>query len=318
MNKMKIAVALVVSLVAVNLQAQIQKKQNELSVKETAEITFKETSHDFGTIKEGEVVETVFEFVNTGGVPLVISKINASCGCTVPSNWSKEPILPGDESSFSVKFNSKNKPNKQSKTIRVHSNSKKGVDYVTIKLFVTPDMELEAIRAERIKARREQYRVRKELVEAKKEEVSEKIPSTGAVVKKSDKQIEKEVAILDNKRKEIAKETDKLKKENIIAEEAKKEAEKKAKKEAKKAVKEEKAAAKKAKKLAKHASKVEKASDAVAARESKIAKLKAKMKRIETEGDLSPNEKLDYEDDIAKLNTKLKKEQKLLFKLQNK
>jgi len=126
MNIMKFAVVIVFSMLAINLQAQIQKEQNELSVKGLAEITFIEKTHDFGTIKEGEVVETVFEFTNSGDQPLVISKIKASCGCTVPSNWSKELILPGTQSSFSVKFDSKNKPNKQSKTVTVHSNTKKG------------------------------------------------------------------------------------------------------------------------------------------------------------------------------------------------
>ena len=39
---------------------------------------------DFGKMKEGENLEVSFHFKNTGKKPLVISKVCASCGCTVP------------------------------------------------------------------------------------------------------------------------------------------------------------------------------------------------------------------------------------------
>ncbi len=158
----KVTLAVIISLIVLNLQAQIQKQPNELSVEGYPEITFKEKTHNFGTIKEGEVVETIFEFTNTGGVPLIVSKIKASCGCTVPSGWSKEPIQAGETSTFSVKFDSKNKPHQQSKTIVVHSNTKKGIDYVKIQLLVTPDPDMEAIRVEKAKQRKEHYRMQKE------------------------------------------------------------------------------------------------------------------------------------------------------------
>ena len=56
MKQIRILLIVLVGIVVTNLQAQIQEKQNELAVKGIAEITFKETTHDFGTIKEGEVV----------------------------------------------------------------------------------------------------------------------------------------------------------------------------------------------------------------------------------------------------------------------
>lgn len=346
MRKIRIALTLVLSIVVFNLHAQIQKKQSEVAVEGTPKITFKERSHDFGTIKEGEVVETIFEFSNTGDAPLIISKIKASCGCTVPSNWSKEPIQPGEESSFSVKFNSTNKPNRQSKTITVNSNAGKGVDNVTIKLMVTPDPEKEALRKVQAEKRKEHYRLQKEkaalkvkqndaqiakkdkaassisIAEHKKQvnvktDIEKEHRSTEVATKKMSKEregTEKEIKKLEKERKRIEKETKKLEKENDKAEKTKKAKDK----ELKKAAKEKKAAAKKAKKLAKKEVKIEKASNAVSERESKIAKLAAKMKKTETQGDLSPNDKLDYENKIAKLTTKLEKEKKVLAKLQNK
>src|SRR5690606_3303609 len=41
-------------------------------------------SYDFGEIKEGEKVEHEFRFINTGSSPLIISNVQASCGCTTP------------------------------------------------------------------------------------------------------------------------------------------------------------------------------------------------------------------------------------------
>ncbi len=77
-------------------------------------ITFDKTEHDFGTINEGDIVETVFSFTNNGKSELIILSAKGSCGCTVPE-WPKKPILPGEKGEIKVKFNSDRKPNKQQK-----------------------------------------------------------------------------------------------------------------------------------------------------------------------------------------------------------
>ena len=41
-------------------------------------------SHDFGKIKQGEMVSYSFRFKNVGKSDLIISSARASCGCTVP------------------------------------------------------------------------------------------------------------------------------------------------------------------------------------------------------------------------------------------
>jgi hypothetical protein len=60
------------------------------------ELKFDELVHDFGTIKEelGSVTHA-FKFTNTGNKPLAVSRVQASCGCTVPG-WTKEPVKPGE------------------------------------------------------------------------------------------------------------------------------------------------------------------------------------------------------------------------------
>jgi hypothetical protein len=59
-------------------------------------LEFDELVHDFGTIKEemGSVTHA-FKFTNTGDKPLVITKVQPSCGCTT-SGWTKEPVKPGE------------------------------------------------------------------------------------------------------------------------------------------------------------------------------------------------------------------------------
>jgi hypothetical protein len=85
-------------------------------------ITLEETTFDFGTITQGEVVEHVFKFANTGNQPLIITNIQISCGCTTPQ-WPREPIMPGAKGEIKVGFNSAGKLNKQNKTLPIISNS---------------------------------------------------------------------------------------------------------------------------------------------------------------------------------------------------
>ncbi|MBK6611264.1 MAG: DUF1573 domain-containing protein [Sphingobacteriales bacterium] len=94
--------------------------------------------HDWGNIKEGEVVNHTFKFKNTGKEPLIISSAKGSCGCTVPS-FPKEPIAPGATSEIKVEFNSKGKKNQQTKTVTINANTDPNPTRLTIKSNVIPD-----------------------------------------------------------------------------------------------------------------------------------------------------------------------------------
>jgi len=96
-----------------------------------------ETEWDFGTINEKDVVEHTYVFKNTGEAPLIIESAKPSCGCTVPS-WSKEPIPVGGTGEILVKFDSKGKPNIQTKTVTVTANTWPKVTTLRFKTFVTP------------------------------------------------------------------------------------------------------------------------------------------------------------------------------------
>jgi hypothetical protein len=101
-------------------------------------ISFTETEHDFGTIMNGTPVETKFVYTNTGKTPLVVSNIKSTCGCTVPSDWNRNPLAPGESSEFTVKFNGKG-ANQVQKIVTLTTNTEKGSETVKIKAFVQPD-----------------------------------------------------------------------------------------------------------------------------------------------------------------------------------
>ena len=103
----------------------------------TTSITFAENSHDFGTIDEGDVVTHIFTFTNTGDNPLILDKCKGSCGCTVPQ-CPKEPIAPGATGEIEVKFNSKGKKNKQTKTVTINANTVPKKTSINISANVTP------------------------------------------------------------------------------------------------------------------------------------------------------------------------------------
>ncbi len=101
-------------------------------------IEFNETVHDFGTIPNGTPVSTVFTYKNTGESPLVVSDIKSTCGCTVPSDWTKE-VMPGQTGEFKVNFDGKGNGNQVTKTITLTTNTEKGSETVSIKAFVEAD-----------------------------------------------------------------------------------------------------------------------------------------------------------------------------------
>ncbi len=122
---------------ATTLRVNQPEASGDVAVSGMPKFQFAEETHDFGTIKEGEVVEHTFKFKNVGDAPLIIQNATASCGCTVPDP-PKEPILPGKENEIKVKFDSQNKPGMQNKTITITANTEPSVTRLYIKSNVTP------------------------------------------------------------------------------------------------------------------------------------------------------------------------------------
>ncbi len=116
----------------------VKKTQEKMAeMNKFPKMEFNTREIDFGTHKEGEILDTVFRFKNTGEVPLVITNVKTSCGCTTPY-WPKKPIQPGASDVIKVKFNTHHKPGKQSKTITIHANTKNLTEVIKIKSYNIP------------------------------------------------------------------------------------------------------------------------------------------------------------------------------------
>lgn len=81
----------------------------------------KDNTIDYGiTNKEDDNGVRSFEFTNTGDADLIITNVQSTCGCTVPSKPT-EPIKPGKTGKIDVKYNMNTGPIR--KTITVESNA---------------------------------------------------------------------------------------------------------------------------------------------------------------------------------------------------
>lgn len=128
----KIIGFIVMSLFVVAAYAQ-EAEEN----KSGAKIKFEVSSHDFGDVTQGEKVEYIFAFENTGTEPLILSNVITTCGCTAP-NWPRDPIAPGTSGNITITYNSAGKMGVQSKIIRVVSNADTPEHRLTIKANVIP------------------------------------------------------------------------------------------------------------------------------------------------------------------------------------
>jgi hypothetical protein len=118
--------SLVLSLILFSTAAIAQEKKTLDNIGNVnpnqASFKFNEEEYSFGTIKQGESVTHEFKFTNNGSEPLIISKAEGSCGCTVPT-YPQQPILKGQSGVIKVTFNSTGKMGIQDKTVTLTSNA---------------------------------------------------------------------------------------------------------------------------------------------------------------------------------------------------
>jgi len=114
------------------------KSATETSDKQAA-IKFDKEEHDFGTLLQGEVVSYSFHFTNVGNMPLIVSEVGSSCGCTV-GDYPREPIAPGKTGSIKVTYNSAGHHGFQSRYLTVMTNTNPAKTTLRIKgKVLTPD-----------------------------------------------------------------------------------------------------------------------------------------------------------------------------------
>jgi hypothetical protein len=67
-------------------------------------VKFKETTYDFGKIKQGVPVTHEFAFTNITDKPVIVESATASCGCTTPA-WPQAPVGKGKTDKITAGFN---------------------------------------------------------------------------------------------------------------------------------------------------------------------------------------------------------------------
>jgi hypothetical protein len=81
------------------------------------------TERNFGSIPEGRKLEVAYRFLNSGNKPLIIARVQPSCGCTVAEQPS-EPIMPGKEGVIKASFNSEGRIGINHKKLYVIANTR--------------------------------------------------------------------------------------------------------------------------------------------------------------------------------------------------
>ncbi|WP_205503870.1 DUF1573 domain-containing protein [Rufibacter psychrotolerans] len=109
-------------------------------------LTFEKDLHDFGNVTEGVQATYEFKFKNTGNQPVIISHVQASCGCTTPE-WPKEAILPGKTGVVKAGYNSAGRPGAFNKNLTVTSNGNPEQISLFIKGTVVPKASAPAPRS---------------------------------------------------------------------------------------------------------------------------------------------------------------------------
>ena len=123
-------IALLILVVSTASFAQLAVKPEPVSF-DDAIFNWSATSFDFGKIKLNVPVTHEFTFVNKGSAPLIISGVQASCGCTV-AQYSKDPIGPGQQGFVKATYNAAHEGT-FTKTVTINANTEESAVVLTIK-----------------------------------------------------------------------------------------------------------------------------------------------------------------------------------------
>jgi hypothetical protein len=89
------------AMIAVSLAVVCLLAVQNLPATKNVRAVFQETSHDFGKVKQGDVLTQEFVFKNEGDATLVVERVETTCGCTA-ALASADKIGPGKEGKIKV------------------------------------------------------------------------------------------------------------------------------------------------------------------------------------------------------------------------
>jgi hypothetical protein len=105
--------------------------QTQTDIEPVTSVAVEQSEIEIIDLQVGKKSTGIFRLKNTGNKPLLIARVDASCGCTVP-NWEKKPIEPEEETEITLEI----KPEETGffhKTARVYCNTAKRVITLTVK-----------------------------------------------------------------------------------------------------------------------------------------------------------------------------------------
>lgn len=97
-----------------------------------AEFKFDKESYDFGKISSNKPATVEFKFTNIGDTPLILTKVETTCGCTVPE-YTQTPIKKGETGTVKVTYTPTGAALPFSKSITLTSNAKTPTKVLYIK-----------------------------------------------------------------------------------------------------------------------------------------------------------------------------------------
>lgn len=90
--------------------------------KSLGKIEFSKEMHNFGTLKEGEIVAYSFQFKNNGATSFHLTKVEPTCGC-LSVQYNKEEIETQATSIIDVIFHSEDEWGNQIKTVNIETSN---------------------------------------------------------------------------------------------------------------------------------------------------------------------------------------------------
>lgn len=123
-SRFSIQSGMVIVMLAAAWLSPLGVRAEEAEKSPVAALACKEATYDFGTRDNSESVQHTFVIANTGNAPLVISKVQPSCGCTV-ANLTKDHLNPGDEAFLTATLSLTGQKGRMHKSITLESNDPK-------------------------------------------------------------------------------------------------------------------------------------------------------------------------------------------------
>lgn len=105
-------------------------------ISKRGKLQFDRFLHGFGTIKQNQTTEAVFNFTNTSTEAITLTKVETVCDCIV-ADYPKTPIAAGQKATIKVRFDAKNRLGKVTKSVFITTDEPKESASYTINLHGT-------------------------------------------------------------------------------------------------------------------------------------------------------------------------------------